>query len=87
MGRPEVVSLASRMLTGRTWPHAWCVSLSFPDIWVDSDSTDLRHNGEATVRCSCGETFTVDARALRELVESGKKMLAEDEAGELGESR
>lgn len=46
---------------------------------------DLRHQGDATVRCSCGETFIVDVPPLRVAVEMGKQILVQDEEGKLGE--
>lgn len=48
--------------------------------------SDLRHEGEATVKCvACSDAFAVDVPALRVLIERGKATLAKDEAGGLGE--
>ncbi|WOO84849.1 Histone-lysine N-methyltransferase ASHR1 [Vanrija pseudolonga] len=45
---------------------------------------DLRHDGEATVKCAaCGDTFGINVPALRVLIERGKATLAKDEAGGL----
>jgi SET and MYND domain-containing protein len=50
-------------------------------------TTDLSLPGDAEVLCSCGQSFSTSVPSLRGLIEAGKRLLAADEDGELGELR